>query len=54
MSRTKLAQLVEMRRAEYQKQLDRNHVQNDSYVESVRVDFIAVLERHLRNSRSAA
>ena len=54
MSRAKLAQLVEMRRAEYRKQLGRNHMQKDSYVESVRVDFVAVLERHLRNSRSAA
>lgn len=54
MSRSKLAQLVQLRRAELQKQMGQSLPQKDHYVELVRVNFVLVLERHIRNTRSVA
>lgn len=54
MIRTTLAQLVEQRRAELRKLDKRRLVPVDAYASSVKVDFVAVLDRHLRNCRSVA
>jgi hypothetical protein len=54
MSQSKLAQLVQLRRAEFQRQMGQSYPQKDHYVESVRVNFFSVLERHIRNTRSVA
>lgn len=49
-----LAQLLELRRAEYRKTLQRNSIPTDSYVQSVKVDFVAVLNRHFYKMGGAA
>ena len=54
MSRAKLAELVEIRRAEHCKQLQRNNTLVDPYVQSVKVDFVAVLNRHFNKMGDAA
>lgn len=49
-----LAQLLELRRAEYLKQLHKNNMPLDPYVQSVKVDFVAVLDRHFHKMGDAA
>lgn len=50
----KLTQLLNQRRAEYRKQLHKNNMPLDPYVQSVKVDFVAVLERHFHKMGDAA
>ena len=49
-----LAQLLELRRAEYRKSLQQSAILTDPYVQSVKVDFVAVLDRHFYMMRGAA
>lgn len=49
-----LAQLVELKRAEYRKSLQQNSLITDAYVQSVKVDFVAVLNRHFHKIGDAA
>ncbi len=50
----KLAQLLDQRRAELRKAVKPQSMPVDAYAASVIVNFVAVLERQLRKSRSAA
>lgn len=54
MNNPTLAQLLELRRAEHRKSLQRNSMLTDPYVQSVKVDFVAVLDRHFYKARGAA
>ena len=54
MNNLTLAQLLELKRAEYRKSLKQNSMLTDPYVQSVRVDFVAVLDRHFYTMRGAA
>ena len=49
-----LAQLLEIKRAEYRKSLQQNSLLTDPYAQSVKVDFVAVLNRHFHKLESAA
>lgn len=49
-----LAQLLELRRAEYRKTLQRVSIPTDPYAQSVKVDFVAVLNRHFHKIGDAA
>ena len=49
-----LAQLLELRRAEHCKKLHQNNIPLDPYVRSVKVDFVAVLDRHFHKMGDAA
>ena len=50
----KLAQMVEQRRAELRRAVKPQSMPMDAYAASVKVNFVAVLERQLRKCRSAA
>ncbi|WP_218696395.1 hypothetical protein [Acinetobacter harbinensis] len=52
--KSKLAQLLEIKRAEYRKSLQQNSLPVDSYAASVKVDFVAVLDRHFHKMGDAA
>ena len=44
----------EIKRAEYRKSLQQNSLPVDSYAASVKVDFVAVLDRHFHKMGDAA
>lgn len=46
-----LAQLLELKRSEYRKSSQINSQVADSYARSVKVDFVAVLNRHFHKLR---
>lgn len=52
--KSKLAQLLEIKRAEYRKSLQQNSMPVDSYAASVKVDFVGVLDRHFHKIGDAA
>ena len=52
--KSKLAQLLEIKRAEYRKSLQQNSLPVDSYAASVKVDFVAVLDGHFHKMGDAA
>ena len=52
--KSKLAQLLEIKRAEYRKSLQQNSLPVDFYAASVKVDFVAVLDRHFHKMGDAA
>lgn len=54
MNNPTLAQLLELRRAEYRKSLKQNAMLADPYVQSVKVDFVAVINRHFHKMRGVA
>ena len=49
-----LAQLLELKRSEYRKSSQINSQVADSYARSVKVDFVAVLNRHFHKLERAA
>lgn len=49
-----LAQLLELKRSEYRKSSQINSQVADSYARSVKVDFVAVLNRYFHKLESAA
>ena len=54
MNNPTLAQLLELRRTEHRKSLQQNSASIDPYAQSVKVDFVAVLNRHFHKIGDAA